>query len=298
MSKSKIKASKGDRVSSVIMYVIIIAFALLCLAPFILVLSSSFSSQASLNQYGYSFFPKEFSVEAYSLLFKSGTIIPAYGVTIFITVVGTVLSMLVTCACAYALSCKSMHYRGVISFFIYFTMLFSGGLVPTYLWVTRYLHLSDSLWSLILPSLVNAWNLLLMRNFFNGIPDALRESASIDGANDIRILFSIMLPVSLPGIATVGLFYALAYWNEWYKALLYIHTSWKYPLQYLVMQIQKNIQYVQQNASQAGVVTEGLVPAETTQMATAVVTIGPIVLLYPFLQKYFVQGLTVGSVKG
>ncbi len=196
------------------------------------------------------------------------------------------------------LSRKNMHYRGAIAFFIYFTMLFSGGLVPTYLWVTRYLHLSDSLWSLILPSLVNAWNLLLMRNFFNGIPEALSESASIDGANDIKILFSIILPVSLPGIATVGLFYALAYWNEWYKALLYIHTDWKYPLQYLVMQIQKNIQYVQQNAAQAGVVTDGLVPAETTQMATAVVTIGPIVLLYPFLQKYFVQGLTVGSVKG
>ena len=206
--------------------------------------------------------------------------------------------MLVTCACAYALSRKSMQYRGAIAFFIYFTMLFSGGLVPTYLWVTRYVHLSDSLWSLILPSLVNAWNLLLMRNFFNGIPEALSESASIDGANDIRILFTIIIPVSLPGIATIGLFYALAYWNEWYKALLYIHTEWKYPLQYLVMQIQKNIQYVQQNANQAGVVTDGLVPAETVQMATAVVTIGPIVLLYPFLQKYFVQGLTVGSVKG
>ena len=298
ITKKKIKNSKGDIVEKIIVHAFIIGFAVACLIPFILVISSSLTSQACLNQFGYCFWPKEFSIEAYSLLFKSGTVIPSYGVTIFITVVGTVLSMLVTCACAYALSRKNMHYRGAIAFFIYFTMLFSGGLVPTYLWVTRYLHLSDSLWSLILPSLVNAWNLLLMRNFFNGIPAALSESASIDGANDIKILFSIILPVSLPGIATVGLFYALAYWNEWYKALLYIHTDWKYPLQYLVMQIQKNIQYVQQNAAQAGVVTDGLVPAETTQMATAVVTIGPIVLLYPFLQKYFVQGLTVGSVKG
>ena len=191
-----------------------------------------------------------------------------------------------------------MHYRGAIAFFIYFTMLFPADLFLHIFGLQDICTCQTPLWSLILPSLVNAWNLLLMRNFFNGIPEALSESASIDGANDIKILFSIILPVSLPGIATVGLFYALAYWNEWYKALLYIHTDWKYPLQYLVMQIQKNIQYVQQNAAQAGVVTDGLVPAETTQMATAVVTIGPIVLLYPFLQKYFVQGLTVGSVKG
>ncbi len=292
------KRTKSDYAVSFVSYAFIILFAIACLIPLLLVLSSSFTSQASLNINGYRLIPSELSLDAYSLLFKSGTVGPAYGVTIFITVVGTVLSMLVTCACAYAISCKSMYYRGTVAFFIYFTMLFNGGLVPTYLWVTKYLGLSDSLWSLILPSLVNAWNLLLMRNFFNGIPDALSESARIDGANDMVILFKIILPISLPGIATVGLFYALAYWNEWYKALLYIHTEWKYPLQYLIMQIQKNIQYVQQNAANAGVVTEGLVPAETTQMATAVVTIGPIILLYPFLQKYFVQGLTVGSVKG
>ena len=292
------KRTKSDYAVSFVSYAFIILFAIACLIPLLLVLSSSFTSQASLNINGYKLIPSELSVSAYSLLFKSGTVGPAYGVTIFVTVVGTVLSMLVTCACAYAISCKSMYYRGTVAFFIYFTMLFNGGLVPTYLWVTKYLGPSDSLWSLILPSLVNAWNLLLMRNFFNGIPDALSESARIDGANDMVILFKIILPISLPGIATVGLFYALAYWNEWYKALLYIHTEWKYPLQYLIMQIQKNIQYVQQNAANAGVVTEGLVPAETTQMATAVVTIGPIILLYPFLQKYFVQGLTVGSVKG
>ena len=292
------KKQKGDYIVSFVCYGFIILFAVACLLPLLIVLSSSLTSQASLNQYGYQIWPKSFNTAAYDLLFRSGTVLPAYGVTFFVTVVGTALSMLVTSAAAYALSCKSMYYRGTISFFIYFTMLFSGGLVPTYLWVTKYLHLSDSLWALILPSLVNAWNLILMRNFFNGIPDALSESGRIDGANDVRILFSIILPISLPGLATVGLFYALAYWNEWYKALLYIHTEWKYPLQYLIMQIQKNIQYVQQNAAQQGVQTDGLVPAQTVQMATAVVTIGPIILLYPFLQKYFVQGLTVGSVKG
>ena len=300
ITKKKIKNSKGDIVEKIIVHAFIIGFAVACLIPFILVISSSLTSQASLNQFGYCFWPKEFSIEAYSLLFKSGTVIPSYGVTIFITVVGTVLSMLVTCACAYALSRKNMHFRGAIAFFIYFTMLFSGGLVPTYLWVTRYLHLSDSLWSLILPSLVNAWNLLLMRNFFNGIPEALSESASIDGANDIKILFSIILPVSLPGIATVGLFYALAYWNEWYKCLLYIDSSHSqyYTLQYLIQQILSQVNYAANQPAEAVGLNSLTLPTYAYRMATIIVAIGPIILLYPFLQKYFVQGLTVGSVKG
>lgn len=289
---------KSDKAVEWIFIAIIIAFAVICLIPFVLVISSSFSSETSIIQDGYSLWPKHFTLDAYKMLFSSHTIGPAYGVTIFVTVIGTFLSMLITSAAAYALSCKQFYHRGKIAFFIYFTMLFSGGLVPTYLWITKYLHLTDSVWALILPSLVNPWNLLLLRNFFAGIPDSLAESARIDGANDIVILFKIILPISLPGLATIGLFYALAYWNEWYKALLYIRDSSKYPLQYLIMQIQRNVQYVQQNAAQGGAATEGIVPAYSSQMATAVVTIGPIILLYPFLQKYFVQGLTVGSVKG
>lgn len=289
---------KSDKAVEWIFTAIIVAFAVVCLIPFILVISSSFTSETSIIQNGYTMWPKDFAVDAYKMLFASNTIGPAYGVTIFVTVIGTLLSMLITSACAYALSCKQFYHRGKIAFFIYFTMLFSGGLVPTYLWITKYLHLTDSIWALILPALVNPWNLLLLRNFFNGIPDSLSESARIDGANDLVILFKIILPISLPGLATIGLFYALAYWNEWYKALLYIRDSSKYPLQYLIMQIQRNIQYVQQNAAQGGATTEGIVPAYSSQMATAVVTIGPIILLYPFLQKYFVQGLTVGSVKG
>ena len=221
----------------------------------------------------------------------------AYGVTIFVTVVGTALSMLVSSACAYSLSVKSFYYRNIITFFIYFTMLFSGGLVPTYLWLVKYLKLTDSLWVLILPSLVNPWNVLLLRNFFAGIPESLAESAKIDGANDLVILFKIILPISLPGLATVGLFYALAYWNEWYKAMLYLRTEWKYPLQYIIMQITRNIRFAEELASMGGTVTENP-PAYSSQMATAVITIGPIIFLYPFLQKYFVTGLTVGSVKG
>lgn len=289
---------KSDRAVEWVFIAIIIAFSVICLIPFILVIASSFSSETSIIQEGYSLWPKNFTLDAYKLLFASNTIGPAYGVTIFVTVVGTFLSMIISSAAAYALSCKQFYNRGKIAFFIYFTMLFNGGLVPTYLWITKYLHLTDSLWALILPSLVNPWNLLLLRNFFAGIPDSLAESARIDGANDVLILFKIILPISLPGLATIGLFYALAYWNEWYKALLYIRDSSKYPLQYLIMQIQRNVQYVQQNAAQGGAATEGIVPAYSSQMATAVVTIGPIILLYPFLQRYFVQGLTVGSVKG
>ena len=288
----------SDKMVEWIFTAIIVVFALVCLVPFVLVISSSFTSETSIIQNGYNLIPKQFSLDAYKLLFRSNTMGPAYMVTIFITVVGTILSMLISSAAGYALSCKQFYYRGKVAFFIYFTMLFSGGLVPTYLWVTKYLHLTDSIWSLILPSMVNPWNLLLLRNFFNGIPESLSESARIDGANDLVILFKIILPISLPGLATVGLFYALAYWNEWYKALLYIRDSHKYPLQYLIMQIQRNIQFVQQNAALGGAATEGIVPAYSSQMATAVVTIGPIILLYPLLQKYFVKGLTVGSVKG
>ncbi len=297
MTNSKLQ-STSDRVVELIFTVLIMLFALVCLIPFILVISSSFTSETSIIQNGYNLWPKEFSLDAYKLLFASNTIGPAYGVTIFVTVVGTFLSMLITSAAAYALSCSQFYHRNKITFFIYFTMLFSGGVVPTYLWITKYLHLTDSVWALILPSLVNPWNLLLLRNFFKGIPESLSESARIDGANDIVILFKIILPISLPGLATIGLYYALAYWNEWYKALLYIRDSHKYPLQYLIMQIQRNTQFVQQNAAQGGAATEGIVPAYSSQMATAVMTMGPIILLYPFLQKYFVTGLTVGSVKG
>lgn len=295
---SSVIQTRGDKSVEIIFTTVIIIFSIICLIPFILVISSSFSSETAIIQNGYKLWPQDFSLEAYKLLFASGTIGPAYMVTIFVTVVGTILSMVVTSACSYAISCKSFYYRNVIAFFVYFTMLFSGGLVPTYLWITQSLHLTDSIWVLILPSLVNPWNLMLLRNFFAGIPEALSESAKIDGANDVRILVSIILPISLPGLATVGLFYALAYWNEWYKALLYIRDEAKYPLQYLIMMIQRNVQYVQQNAAQGGATTDGIVPAYSSQMATAVVTIGPIILLYPFLQKYFVKGLTVGSVKG
>lgn len=291
------RVPKQDAALSGVFYIIIAALAIICLIPFVIVVASSFTSEVSVLKNGYNLWPKEFSVEAYKLIFKTSTVWDAYKVTIFVTVVGTVLSMILTCMGAYAISVPTFRSRNKFAFFIYFTMLFSGGLVPTYMLITKYLHLSDSLWALILPALINPWNLFLMRNFFKGIPPALSESAKIDGASDMMILFKIILPVSLPAMATIGLFYALAYWNEWYKALLYIRTPNKFPLQYLIMTILRNINFASEMAAQSGAKVEQP-PQLTVQMATAVVTIGPIVFLYPFVQKYFVQGLTVGSVKG
>lgn len=286
-----------DRVINGAFYAILVLLAVVCLIPFMIVVSSSFTSEVSILKEGYNIWPKEFSTQAYQLIFKTSTVWDAYKVTIFVTVVGTLLSMLLTCMGAYAISVPTFKNRNKFAFFIYFTMLFSGGLVPSYLLITKYLHLQDSLWVLIIPALINPWNLFLMRNFFREIPPALSESARIDGATDMMILFKIILPVSLPAIATISLFYALAYWNEWYKALLYIRTSTKYPLQYLIMTILRNINFASEMAAQSGAQVEQA-PQLTVQMATAVVTIGPIVFLYPFVQKYFVQGLTVGSVKG
>jgi multiple sugar transport system permease protein/putative aldouronate transport system permease protein len=176
-------------------------------------------------------------------------------------------------------------------------MLFNGGLVPTYILLSKTLNLKDSLWVLILPALVSPWNMFLLRNFFKGIPSSLQESAKIDGANDIYILYKIILPISLPAIATIGLFYALSYWNEWFRAMLYLSRETLYPLQYIIMRIMRNLNFANQLSAEAGIKTP-MPPSYSSQMATVAVTIGPIILLYPFVQKYFVKGLTVGSIKG
>lgn len=298
-NKNKIKKSFSDRITEIIFYTFITAFALVCLFPFALVVTSSFADEVSLAKEGYKLIPSKWSLDAYRLLLQTKSVFNAYKVTIFITIAGTTLSMIFTSAMAYAMSVKNFRIRNGLSLFVYFTMLFSGGLVASYLLISNVLNLKDSIWVLILPSLIQPYNMLLMRNFFAGIPDSLAESAKIDGANDIRILFSIILPISLPGIATIGLFYALSYWNEWYKVLLYINDEKLYTLQYLIMKILREINYAASEAAQYDL-TAGfsLLPSYSYRMATIVVTLGPIILLYPALQKYFVKGLTVGSVKG
>lgn len=292
---SKVKVSTGDRIFAIICYIIIGLFALACLYPFLLVVIASFTDETTLVHEGYKIFASKLSTSAYKGLFATQQIYYSYGVTIFVTFIGTLLSMLVTSAMSYALSVKNMKSRGHLAFFMYFTMLFHGGLVPTYLLISKYLSMRDTIWVYIIPSLVSAWNCLLLRNFFQSIPESLSESAKIDGANDILILFKIVLPISLPGIATIGLFYALGYWNEWYKAMLYIDSDRLVSLQYLIMKILRNADFM---ASTAGTNITVDIPTLTVRMATVVATIGPIILLYPFLQKYFVGGLTVGGVKG
>ncbi|MNZ81273.1 L-arabinose transport system permease protein AraQ [compost metagenome] len=292
-----IKESFGDRLLKAGFYAFITLFSIYCLIPFLTVISSSFSSESSLLKNGYSIWPQEFTLEAYKLIFRDNTIYQAYGVTIFVTVVGTALAMLVTCALAYALSIKTLKYRNAINFYVYFTMLFHGGLVASYLLIAKYLDMKDTIWVLIIPALVSPWNMFLMRNFFKSIDESLAESAKIDGANDIYILFKIILPISLPAIATVGLFYALAFWNKWFEALLYISNEDLFPLQYLIQRIMSNAEFAKTISSTVNL-PGYVIPTYTTRLATTVVTIGPIIFLYPFLQKYFVKGLMVGAVKG
>ncbi|UUZ84713.1 carbohydrate ABC transporter permease [Paenibacillus sp. P26] len=292
-----IRESIPDKLLKSAFYVIIALFSLYCLPPFVAVVASSFASEAEILRHGYTFFPKEFSLQAYKLIFRDNTIYRAYGVTTFVTFIGTGLSMVFTSALAYAISVKSVKYRNGIAFYVYFTMLFHGGLVASYLLISKYLGMKDSIWVLIVPSMISAWNMFLLRNFFATIDESLAESAKMDGANDAYILFRIILPVSPPALATIGLFYALSYWNNWFNAPLYINDPHKFPLQYLIQRIMNNLDYVNQVSADV-TIPDFIPPAITVRLATTIVTIGPVIFLYPFLQKYFVKGLMVGAVKG
>lgn len=296
-SSNKIKKSTDDKIMTGITYLVLILFCLFCLIPFVMVIATSFETETVILREGYKLWPKQVTFEAYKNVFKGGQIIKAYGVTILTTVGGTLLSMIVTILIAYPMSLKKLKLKGAVAFFLYFTMLFTGGLVPSYLLISKYLGMRDTLWVLILPVLMSPWNVFMMRNFFNSIPAELSESAYIDGANDLTTLFKIILPVSVPGIATISLFYALMYWNQWYNAMLYIDNSNLYPLQYYVMNLTRSLDAIKEMARMTGMAV-GAMPTTSIRMATAVVTIGPIIFVYPFVQRYFTSGLMVGSVKG
>lgn len=294
--KSKVKINLGDRTFIAACYFILVLFAVLCLFPFLLVISASFTDEYTLMWEGYKLLPSKVSTDAYKLLFQTSQLFDAYAVTLFTTVVGTAASLLVTSMMSYSLSVKKLRIRNKVAFFVYFTMLFSGGMVSSYLLIGKYLHMKDNLLVYIIPSLVSPWNMMLLRNFFATIPESLAESAKIDGANDMTILMKIILPIAKPGLVTIGLFYALSYWNEWFRAMLYIDKDNLITLQYLIMKILRNINFANTMAGNVGI--SMTVPTYTSRMATVVMAIGPIIFLYPFLQKYFVKGLTVGGVKG
>lgn len=295
---TRIKLSKSSIGFYIVCYTVIALLALVCLIPFGVLISSSFTSESYIRFHGYSIWPKEFTTEAYALIFKSPmTVIRAYGVSILITAVGTGLGLLVITMTAYVLSRKDFKYRNVFSFFFYFTTLFNGGMVCTYIFYIQYLHLKDNLWALILPGIFNVFYMLIMRSFVTAIPVALIESAKMDGAGEYRTFFQIVLPLLKSGMATIGLFLALAYWNDWYNAMLYINSYEKYPLQYMLYNLMQQTQALARIASQAGIVVADT-PSNSLKMAMAVVATGPIILVYPFVQKYFVKGVTIGSVKG
>lgn len=285
-------------------HIIIGTFAVICVLPFIFVTIISFSSEMSLAQRGFSFIPAEWSVEAYRFIFKAGDQLwGSYGVSAFITVVGSVISLAMTSMYAYALFRKDFKYRTFFTFFSFFTMLFSGGLVPTYMISRNVLNLKDNLQSLIIPLLISPYNFIVLRTFFTScIPDSLIDSASIDGSGEYRTLIQIILPLALPGLATIGLFTALGYWNDWFTAMLYITSEELYPLQYLLMKIEKKMDFVVQNARsltgpQMSEAVRNL-PRESTRMALVVMVVLPIACAYPFFQRFFITGLTVGAVKG
>ena len=296
--KAKKRIGSDEIQLKVISYIVVTLFALVCLFPFLLMISSSFMNEKEIITEGYKLIPKEITTNAYRFLLENPTkIISAYKITIQNVILGTVIGLALMSMAGYVLCRSDFKYRNQVAFFIYFTTLFAGGLIPTYMWMVNGLHLKNSIWAMILPGIASPWSIFLMRNFMKAIPDSLAESARIDGADDFRVYWQIYLPLAKPAIATIGLFLALAYWNEWYNAMLYIEDSAKYPLQYFLQQM-VNKANAEMLVSQGITVDMAEMPSESIKMATAVVATGPIILVYPFVQKYFVQGLTVGAVKG
>ncbi|WP_308638243.1 carbohydrate ABC transporter permease [Paenibacillus silvisoli] len=279
---------------------VFIVYSLLCILPIVLVLSISLTDESSLMSDGYHLIPKLFSTYGYDYIISgTSTILNAYKVTIIVTLVGAFSSLLVTSLMGYALSRTELKYRGQISFIIFFTILFNGGLAPYYILVTRYLHLKDTLLILILALLFSPVNVLIMRNFFKEVPGSIIESARIDGSGEFRTFFRIVLPVSTPVLATIGLFSSVGYWNDWFTCALFIENNKLYNLQYLLQALMSNLDYLQSNAAASKSLENaiGVLPGESARMATCILSIGPIILLYPLLQKYFVKGLTLGAVK-
>lgn len=279
-------------------YVLIVLVVIVCFLPFWIIVIGSFSSENDIIQRGYAMWPEHFSTDAYRLVFQAPVkILEAYKVSFIITGSGTVVSLFFSAMAAYVLMRRDFKYRGALAMLLYFPSIFSGGMLPSYLLVVKYLGLKDNILALILPGLISSWNIFLLRNFMSDIPDSIMESAKLDGANDFTIFARLYIPLSKAGLATIGLFTALGYWNNWSNAMLYINRSYLYPLQYLLYSMLSNAQGAREMAAASGVVMPNL-PGETYKMAMAIVTTGPILLLYPFVQRYFVKGITVGAVKG
>ena len=291
--------SKSDRIFMVFIYLFVGLFARVCLYPLLLTLMTSLTDEQTLIRDGYKMFPQKYSLTAYQVIADSmgSKVLGAYKITIFVTVVGTSLSLYVTSSIGYVVSVKDFKQRNLINMLLYIPMVFSAGLLPWYIICTKYYHLTNTLWALILPPCLNVFNVFLMRNFFNSLPTAVFESAKIDGAGHFRIFFQIAIPMAQVGIYTVGMLYALGYWNDYYNALMFIRKSEMFPMQYYLYNILSNIQFAARQ-SQNRLSYNIAIPSETIKMAIIIVTIAPILFLYPFIQRYIVKGVVVGAVKG
>lgn len=289
----------GISLGKLLIHLYFILFSLFILVPFILIVSISFSSDRDMIEYGYRLIPANFTIEAYDIIFRNpGQILNAYQVSILVMGIGTLVGLVVMTMIAYAISRTDFKYRKPISLYIYLTMLFNGGLIPYYILI-RSLKLVDTLTVLIIPCMVNAFNIILLRTYFQKIPKEIIESAKIDGSSEFRIYAALILPLSKPAIATISLFVALNYWNEWFNALLFITKRNLQPLQLLLYNMLQNMELITKNMQflPPGVRVENL-PAESVRMAMCIIAAGPMLIIFPFFQRFFVQGLTVGSVKG
>ena len=301
MEDQQSEYNKIKKSTNVLFNVILTILSLLSVIPFIFVIIISFTDEEALAMNGYRFIPEKWSLYAYEYIVSAGeNILRSYGVTILVTVVGTLIGLLLTGTYAYALSRKTYAFRSFFTKVITVPMLFSGGMIANYLVMTKVLMLKNTIWALILPLCMNSFNVIVLRFFKTSIPDSVVESAKIDGASEWKLFFRIVIPMAMPGLATIGLFLTLGYWNDWFNALMYIDNKDWIPLQFLLMQIQNSIDWLASNKSMMGV--DGIkaaanLPKETIKMAIVVISTLPIIFAYPFFQRYFVNGLTIGAVK-
>ena len=297
---NRVQVDKFGRVPNILFSALMLFVGFLGVFPFLFIIILSLTDEQSIIENGYRLIPSAWSFDGYAYLFTLGSdILRAFFVTVLVTVVGTLINVTVTSTYAYALSRKYFLYRKFFLIIILIPMLIGAGLVPTYIIVTSLLGLKNSIWALILPMALSPFNVIIMRTFFQkSVPDAIIESARIDGASEFQVFRKIVLPLAVPGIATISLFAAIGYWNDWFNALLYITDKNLMPLQYVLMNIQNNIDFLSENASLGASVASGInIPRESTRMAMVVLSVIPIALSYPFFQKYFVSGLTIGGVK-
>jgi len=295
------KRTFADRTLLLLFYMAIGIFAILCVLPLWIALVASFTDELDLIREGYGVWFRQFDLSAYKIIFSgTNSVMRAYEVTILTTAGGVLLTLFLTSSLSYPLAVPSLKYGNRISLYVYLTMIFNGGLVPTYILTTRFLHMGNSIWVLIIPGALNAFNVFLMKNFFKTIPEALSESAKIDGASEIYIYYKIILPLSKPILATIGLFAAMGYWNEWFRVLLYIDDKDLFTLQFLIMRLQQQTEFLNSSLSAAARAALGgaIIPSLGIRLATAMISIGPIIFLYPYIQKYFIKGITIGAVKG